>query len=393
VTTTAADTSVTSVQELCDRIRRAGAADNRQPLRISGGGSWLDANRPVAAASLLSTAALTGIVEYVPGDLTLTARAGTTLKEIEHTTSANGQWLTLDPIGDPQRATLGATMATASYGPLAHHFGTPRDLALGVEFVNGSGERIRGGGRVVKNVAGFDLTRLLIGSWGSLGVITEVTVRLRALPERQSTLLIDIRDSADDIDGVRRELRRLPFTPLSAQLLHRTLADLAGLDGVGARLLVRTGGNEEALRAQREQLAVIGEVRDAPDDAWESLRVPERPGSVVVRLSQRPSRFAESWAMASRLVDRWPFAYCQSDPGRGVVRCVLPQPRVEDSAFLDAVQRELSAPMPGKRIFERLPRELWPVLAPSALDELSARIKRTFDPQNILNPGILGDGA
>jgi hypothetical protein len=96
--------------------------------------------------------------------------------------------------------------------------------------------------------------------------------------------------------------------------------------------------------------------------------------------------------MASRLVDRWPLAYCQGDPGRGVVRCVLP-PRIEDSASVEAVQREFSAPMPAKRIFERLPPELWSVLAPSALDELSVRIKHTFDPQKILNPGILGEAS
>src|SRR5439155_9619738 len=101
-----------------------------------------------------------GIVEYVPGDLTLTARAGTTLAEIRDATAAEQQWLALDPHGSDD-GTIGATVATASAGPLATAFGTPRDLVLGVEFLTGGGALARGGGRVVKNVAGFDLVRLL----------------------------------------------------------------------------------------------------------------------------------------------------------------------------------------------------------------------------------------
>ncbi|MGH7647163.1 MAG: FAD-binding oxidoreductase, partial [Gemmatimonadaceae bacterium] len=158
------------------------AAANRAPLRIVGRGHWLDAGRPVHTATPLALDALSGIIAYIPGDLTLTARAGTTLAEIASATAEHGQWLALDPFG-PDDGTIGATVATASAGPLAHSLGTPRDAVLGLEVVTGDGTIIRTGGRVVKNVAGFDLTRLFTGSWGTLGVITEVTVRLRAKPE------------------------------------------------------------------------------------------------------------------------------------------------------------------------------------------------------------------
>src|SRR5262245_54329066 len=154
----------TSAGELSEVVRET--ASRGSSLRIVGCGHWLDANRPVRADGVISTRGLTGIVEYVPGDLTLTARAGTTLGAIQRETAPHGQWLTLDPFG--KDGSIGATIATASYGPLAHHFGAPRDLALGVEFVSGDGRIAHGGGRVVKNVAGFDLTRLLTGSWGSL---------------------------------------------------------------------------------------------------------------------------------------------------------------------------------------------------------------------------------
>src|SRR5206468_6797235 len=135
-----------------------------------------------------------------PGDLTLTARAGTTLAEIRSATAEHNQWLALDPSGRDE-STLGAIAATASAGPLATAFGTPRDLILGLEFVSGDGHIARGGGKVVKNVAGFDLTRLFIGSWGTLGVITEVSVRLHAKPEVDRTIAIHSRVSDPDFAG------------------------------------------------------------------------------------------------------------------------------------------------------------------------------------------------
>lgn len=158
-----------AVDALRERIREA--AHGATPLRIVGRGTWLDAGRAVAAHETITTLECTGIVDYVPDDLTLTARAGTTLEEIRSATSRHGQWLALDPFGGGQ-GSLGATLATNSAGPLATAFGHPRDLTLGVAFVTGAGVVARGGGRVVKNVAGFDLTRLMIGAWGTLGVIT-----------------------------------------------------------------------------------------------------------------------------------------------------------------------------------------------------------------------------
>ena len=173
-------------------------------LRISGRGTWLDAGRPVRAGNALSLAEDAGVVSYVPGDLTLTVRAGTTLSEIAGITSERDQWLPLDPYGDPD-GTIGATLATASAGPLASSFGSPRDLLLGLEFVNGRGETVRAGGKVVKNVAGFDLSRLLTGSWGTLGVITEVTLRLYARPAADRTFRIDL-DGAEKQVGSAQDL-------------------------------------------------------------------------------------------------------------------------------------------------------------------------------------------
>jgi glycolate oxidase FAD binding subunit len=387
LTATAADaTAPSSTVEVREQVRDA--ASRGCPLRIVGSGSWLDANRPVRACTTLVMRALAGIVEYEPGDLTLTARAGTTLEEIARATTAHGQWLALDPHGDPARATIGATIATASTGPLARAFGSPRDMTLGIEFVTGKGEIARGGGRVVKNVAGFDLTRLLTGSWGSLGVVTEVTLRLRALPAVQRTVAVDVGPTIRDIEAMRLALHKLPFSPLAATLLDAVVAhELAVGDSVA--LLVRLGGNEEAVRAQQEQLRSLGEPRDVDAVVWRQLRTAEAPRAAVLRLSRLPSRFAATWRDATQIVEKWPHGYCHGDPGRGVARAILPLPNQTAGVDLATL---LGVPYDGTRIFERLPAELWPSLTTVAIrGRIETGIKAAFDPHNILNPGILGE--
>ena len=160
------------------------------PLRIAGRSAWLDAGRPVRAVKSLSLRDDSGIVGYVPGDLTLTVRAGTPLSEIARATQEHEQWLPLDPYGSSD-GTIGATIATGSAGPLASSFGLPRDLLLGLEFVNGRGDVVRAGGKVVKNVAGFDLPKLMVGSLGTLGVIVQVALKVRPLPKATRTLVTE----------------------------------------------------------------------------------------------------------------------------------------------------------------------------------------------------------
>src|SRR5262245_62711116 len=155
--------TVSSSADLRDRIRDASARGT--PLRIVGAGTWLDAGRPVRSVETVSTQMMSGIVDYVPGDLTLTARAGTSLAEIRQEAGKHNQMLALDPYGD-ERGTLGATIATASAGPLVTAFGTPRDLVLGIEFVTGTGSIARAGGRAVKNVARLGTTGLSNAAWG-----------------------------------------------------------------------------------------------------------------------------------------------------------------------------------------------------------------------------------
>ena len=163
------------------------AASSQTALRIVGRGTWLDAGDPVAADRDISLADDAAIVAYAPDDLTVTARAGTTLRDLALALARRDQWIALDPDGG-QDITIGATVATCSYGPAASQYGTARDQVLGMTVVLGTGDIVRPGGRVVKNVAGFDLTRLMIGAWGTLGVITEITLRVRSRVMRRDSI-------------------------------------------------------------------------------------------------------------------------------------------------------------------------------------------------------------
>jgi glycolate oxidase FAD binding subunit len=323
------------------------------------------------------------IVEYVPSDLTLTARAGATLSDIARVTRAEGQWLALDPYGSAN-GTLGATIATASAGPLAYAFGTPRDNVLGIEAVTGMGEIVRAGGRVVKNVAGFDLTRLFTGAWGTLAVITEATVRLRALPEREQTITLAI-PPAEALERWLAKLRALPFSPLALELLN---APLAHALGVGDRplLLGRLGGNDDSVREQLRALGALGEMRPAPQAAWSALAEIEPAGAGVVRVSAPPSQLHALWTRLSAADE---VSLVHASVGRGIVRCIhSASAHAPLAPWLELVSRT-----EGTHIFERLPAPEWSRIPARVNDPLSRAVRDAFDPQRILNRGILGDVA
>ena len=185
-------------------------------------------------------------------------------------TRAEGQWLALDPFGSAH-GTLGATIATGSAGPLAHAFGTPRDNVLGIEAVTGTGEIVRAGGRVVKNVAGFDLTRLFTGAWGTLAVITEATVRLRALPERDQTIALALSLRATRWRGGSRSCARFPS--LRSRSSCSTLRSRARSASAIARCFsARLGGNDDSVREQLRAIGTLGEMRPAPQSCVERAR-------------------------------------------------------------------------------------------------------------------------
>jgi glycolate oxidase FAD binding subunit len=400
-----------------DAVRDAAAM--RSALRIVGRGTWLDGGHPVAPdARPIRIDALDGIMAYVPGDLTLTARAGTALSTIEAATAAEGQWLPLDPFSSAEHGgSIGATIATASAGPLAHAVGLPRDIVLGLEVVTGEGVIIRTGGAVVKNVAGFDLTRLFTGAWGTLGVLTEVTVRLRGRPARDETLVISRRprrgarvDRGNPIDELLGALRAAPVLPLAFELVNVRLASQIGVPLSGAEpvVIARIAGNAERVAGERAALAAVGDVVEISPDVWTALRRAESgvgAGAAVLRWAQPPMRLADTWVHAGLASAPFPEALVHASVDRGIVRAIIPEPA--SAPLAAAIARDAAQPLDatgerkapdgtssftGTCIPERLPPWLWGAVGARGMrDALSRRVRRAFDPSHVLNPGILGE--
>jgi glycolate oxidase FAD binding subunit len=270
--------------ELADVVRAAEGG-----LRVCGAGTWLDAGHPVRAAHELHLEAFRGVRAYVPDDLTISVGAATTLRELDAATHARGQWCPLLPWGTDD-STVGATVATATSGPFAASLGRPRDLVLGLECVDGRGRVVRAGGRVVKNVAGFDLTRLMTGAWGTLGIITEVHLRLRALPAADETWEVAAADDA----ALGRFLSG-PYAPL-AVVPHDV-----GVEGT--TYLVRLAGSGPFVAAARGALQALGRCVARDPAAWTTLRATGGPA---------PRALAWKWDALSRRLK------AQFDP-RGVL--------------------------------------------------------------------------
>jgi glycolate oxidase FAD binding subunit len=360
----------------------------RTPLRISGRSNWLTAGRPVKAAKTLSLREDSGVVSYVPGDLTLTVRAGTTLSEIERVTGEQDQWLPLDPYGSSD-GTIGATISTASAGPLASNFGLPRDLLLGLEFVNGRGDVVRAGGKVVKNVAGFDLSRLLTGSWGTLGVITEVTLRLYARPQADRTFSISLRGTREQTVALAHATHT-SLNPYALQFIGVSAARALGL-GEHAICLIRLGGNDAVVTAQLSGLSQIARAEEVESRIWNKFRELDAKADTVVRISTMPARFIG--ASPEILVDDFPHIYTSIDPRRGVMRIAVGANGNDGEAGIDTTgDSHADGSASSEVIFEKLPADVWANVSPTVVgDALSQGVKKAYDPNNILNPGILGD--
>lgn len=369
---------------------------DREPFRIVGSGTWLAAGRPVNDARPLTLSNFTGVVEYVPGDLTMTVRAGTTHAELDDITRREGQWLGLDPVLS-DRSTIGATIATASVGPLVHSIGAVRDIVLGMESVSGNGIVSRGGGKVVKNVAGYDLVRLQTGAYGTLGVITEVSLRLRALPEVEDTVAIEL-DSRTPLLAHLVRMRNLTLSALAIELVGAPMAEQLGLSPC-PHFVVRLGGNEPRVNGQRLLLASLGSMQSLPVAFWRGVNVLEgaldTAGLAVARISHLPSQLSNTWThVHSEVSSAWslPF-FMRATISRGSIRLVIPKTESSTdeqfAAALEPIVRGLTPPG-GHVVWERLPANAWRHVPSAVADHLSFGLQRTFDPDGRCNPGILG---
>jgi glycolate oxidase FAD binding subunit len=226
---------------------------------------------PLRIGTDLETDGLARVLEHEAGDLTCTVEAGIRLSALQEVLRPAGQRLSLDPPGDPS---LGACLAGRLSGPLSHRFGTPRDLVLGVTLVLGDGTVASSGGKVVKNVAGYDLGKLVCGSEGRLGLIARASLRLHPLPRAAATVVVETGDAA----GVVAELRRSRLEPSALDVLHP------------GRVAVLFEGSERAVREQVGEATarVGGTVGD--ELVWDEAR--ERQGRALGRVRFAPADLA-----------------------------------------------------------------------------------------------------
>ena len=268
------------------------AAGERLSVLVRGGGTkleWGAAAQPVDL--LLSTAALAAVIEHRHGDLTATVQAGARLSAVNATLAQHGQWLPLDPPSSA-RATIGGVIATNDSGPRRHRHGAPRDLIIGVSVARSDGQLAKAGGIVVKNVAGYDLSRLLTGSFGCLGVIVAATFKLAPIAAASRTVRVDL-DSRDAMASAITMLSSSSLTPTAIEL-----------EWCPARLVIRFESIEAAVEQQaREAVGLVaGHGRavvlggDAESEFWAGVRNRWDESGTVVKLSTLPTALVPTLA-------------------------------------------------------------------------------------------------
>ncbi len=354
-----------ALSPLIDRIRAAHAA--RQPLRIRGGGTKDFYGEPGAAGEVLSTSGLTGIVSYEPSELVVTVRAGTPLADLEATLAAQGQCLPFEPPHFGSGGTVGGMVAAGLSGPARASVGSVRDFVLGVTMVNGRGEVLVFGGQVMKNVAGYDVSRLMAGAMGTLGLIAQVSLKVLPVAPAEATLRFEMTQA--------QALERLNAwggqpLPLNAS---------AWVEDAGVpTLYLRLRGAVAAVEAACRSLGGERQGDVAADWAMSrDLRLPwftERGGRDLWRLSvpqtapvlDLPDTPYVEWHGGQRWV--------RAEPGAGAAL------RRAAHAVGGSATLFIAGPGAGAARFDALP---------APLDRIHRDLKREFDPAGILNPGRL----
>ncbi|MEO6974648.1 MAG: glycolate oxidase subunit GlcE [Gallionella sp.] len=336
------------------------AFQNTTPLNIYGSGSKAFLGNAVQGQAIDVTGH-TGIVEYDPRELVLTARSGTTLREIEAALSEAGQMLPFEPPHFGDDATLGGTIACALSGPRRPYSGSARDFVLGCKMLNGRGEILRFGGQVMKNVAGYDASRLMAGAQGTLGLLLDVS--LKVLPRPAASITVTRVCSPEGAISSMCDLLGKPL-PVDGTCFH------------GEQLYIRISGSAQAVQEARGKIA--GDVLPDADAFWHALREHQLPffmrsGAlyrIVVKPATPPLNIEGAWLLDWGGAQRW--LYSNEEPAS--VRHRVAGVGGHVTVFRGGAQ--------GDAIFQ-------PLSGP--LQTIHQRLKTSFDPKGIFNRGRLYD--
>ncbi|MCG7521672.1 FAD-binding protein [Ruegeria sp. Ofav3-42] len=359
--------------ELADMV-----AGLNEPVRVAGGGT-----RGIAGPdAVIETSGLSGITLYEPGALTLVAQAGTPVAEIEAALAAEGQQLAFEPmdhrglLGTNGTPTIGGVVAANISGPRRIQAGACRDFLLGVRYVDGMGKIVKNGGRVMKNVTGYDLVKLMAGSWGTLGVLTEVSLKVLPKPEASATLSIAVPDVAVGVQA------------LSAALKSPFEVSAAAFDPEECRALLRLEGFSDSVAYRSEQLkgvlSGLGDVAEVaqPEALWSAIRdVSAFHGQEgdVWRISIKPTDAPE---IAARIqADRTLF-----DWGGGLIWVLMPHGtdvRARMGSFDGHATIVRADPETVTRLGRYQPES-------AGIAALTKGLRQRFDPRGLFNPGLMG---
>ena len=351
------------------------------PLRIRGGGSR-DYGRPFQG-EVLSTAGLSGITLYEPGALTIVAQAGTPIDQIEAELATNNQRLAFEPmdhrtlLGTVGTPTIGGIVAANVSGPRRVAVGAARDFLLGVRFVDGQGDVIKNGGRVMKNVTGYDLVKLMAGAYGTLGVLTEVSLKVLPATEAAATLVLKDLNVEQAIEAMSSALGS-PFD-----------VNGAAYDGSTCNAYIRIEGFEKSVAYRTEQLskhlAKIAKPSVATGNDHSSIWASQRDVASLAnvegdiwRISTRPS------AAAKLLQDIVPTAYVL-DWGGGLIWLAAPEGTDVRAKMADGSGHATLIKASAATRAQIAPFHPEPV----PLAKLSQGLRDKFDPKGILNPGLM----
>jgi len=363
-------------------------------LDVRGEGSKLALGRPMQCAQVLDLSGLSGIVDYAPEELVVTLRAGTPMREVEALLAQRNQMLAFEPpdlgplLGQaPGQGTLvGAVMGNLA-GPRRLSAGAARDHLLGFSGVNGRGEAFKSGGRVMKNVTGYDLSKVLAGSWGTLAVLDEVSVKVLPAPDQTATLMLL---GLDDAAGVRAMCAAMGSPHEVSGAAHLPGRTALRLEGVAPSVEARLKGLRELMADAGAKMEELGTLESRT--FWREVRdvapLKAAPDAVVWKISCPPT---EGPAILARIKTRRPAAQAFYDWSGGLIWLALPP---SDDADHTIVRGALGA-TGGHATLIRAPeavRAAVPVFHPqsAALVALAARVKESFDPKGLFNPGRMG---
>ncbi len=342
--------------------------DLRSPLLIRGGGSKSFYGRaPLETSNILELQDHTGVINYDPTELAITLRAGTRLQDLEHLLAQQQQMLPFEPPQFSYNSTIGGVVAAGISGPRRAFSSSIRDSILGVEIINGDGKIVRFGGQVMKNVAGYDMSRLMVRSMGTLGVILSVSLRVLPKPAKEITLVIEA--SLEESLLYCKQWRR-DYLSISATTWYR------------GKIYVRLSGTEVTLKVAQQKLSQTLSFEPLENDIafWQSIRNQQHPffkriNKPLWRLSlpiNAPiiARFSGDFLTEWGGTQRW----VTNNAPANIIRAVVG--KYGGYATLFDGQKHLPEVPP------------FPVLAPELLT-LHKNLKRKLDPQNIFNPGRL----